>query len=182
MAASLVGLEDADGADDADRTRRELALRRLLLLHGLALSFGAMPVLYMGDELGQTNDYSFRDRADRAMDSRWLQRPALDEVRFAQRHDSASPSGRVYVALRALIAARQRLSALAAGAPRSLLDAPPAVLALARGADFLALYNFSGEPQSFALDGRWCDSLTHQARSNEIQIAPWVMHWLERQR
>jgi amylosucrase len=178
MAASLVGLEGAAGAGSADT---ELALRRLLLLHGLALSFGALPVLYMGDELGQTNDYSFRERADLAMDSRWLQRPALDEQRFAQRHDAASQPGHVYTALRALVGARQRLPALAAGAPRTLLDAPPAVLALARGPAFLALYNFSGEPQSLTLDGCWRDSLTQRTHNNEIQLAPWAMHWLERQ-
>ncbi|WP_395404812.1 alpha-amylase family protein [Pseudoduganella sp. UC29_106] len=175
MAASLVGLEDASGAD------AEMALRRLLLLHGLALSFGALPVLFMGDEVGQTNDYSFRQRPDRAMDSRWLQRPLLDEARFERRHEAATQPGRVHAELRALIAARHLLPALSAGGPRQLLDAPQAVLALARGEDFIALYNFSSEPQSFKLDGRWCDSLTHQAHSNEIQLAPWAMHWLERQ-
>jgi len=174
MAASLAGLEDASGAD------AELAMRRLLLLHGLALSFGALPVLYMGDELGQTNDYSYRQRPDRAMDSRWLQRPVLDEDRFAQRHDAASGAGRVHAALRALIAARQRLPALAAGAPRALPEAPPAVLALARGDSFLALYNFSGQPQSFRLAGSWNDCLTRQAHSATLQLAPWAMHWLER--
>ncbi|MGO4378925.1 alpha-amylase family protein [Pseudoduganella sp. RAF19] len=173
MAASLVGLEDASG-DDA------LALRRLLLLHGLALSFGALPVLYMGDELGQTNDYSFRDRPDRAMDSRWLQRPLLNEERFVQRRNAATPAGRVYAGLRALITTRQRLPELAADAPRRLLAAPSPVLALARGERFLALYNFSGAPQAFALDGFWCDALSGQPFSGEMQLAPWAMHWLER--
>jgi amylosucrase len=175
MAASLAGLEaSATPQDEA------LALRRLVLLHGLALSFGALPVLYMGDELGQTNDYSYRERPDRAMDSRWLQRPELDELRFAGRHDAGTQAGRVYAALRGLVAARQRLPQLAADAPRALLDAAPAVLALARGESFLALYNFSGEPQAFTLDGEWRDCLSQQAYSKEVQLAPWAMHWLER--
>jgi len=155
-------------------------LRRLLLLHGLALSFGALPVLYMGDELGQANDYSFRERPDRAMDSRWLQRPMLDEQRFAERRDGSTQAGSVYAALRALVAARQRLPELAAGQPRSLLPAPNAVLALQRGPAFLALYNFSGEPQQYALAGRWQDSLKHEDHEGRITLAPWAMLWLQR--
>jgi amylosucrase len=185
MAASLAGLEGASSVSPisaiAAADAEEMALRRLLLLDGLALSFGALPVLYMGDELGQTNDYSFRERADRAMDSRWLQRPMLDEQRFAERHDSGTQAGRVYAALRALVAARQHLPVLAAGEPRSLLPAPNAVLALQRGPAFLALYNFSGEPQQFALAGRWQDCLEPgQSHEGEMTIAPWAMFWLQR--
>lgn len=175
MAASLAGLE---GASDADTEAQ--ALRRLLLLHGLVLGFGALPVLYMGDELGQANDYSFRQRPDLAMDSRWLQRPMLDEQRFAERHDSSTQAGRVYAALRALVAARQRIPALAAGEPRSLLPSAPAVLALQRGPAFLALYNFSGKPQQFSLQGQWIDAIERRTMSGEIALAPWAMHWLER--
>ena len=175
MAASLVGLEGTGSAD-----AEALALRRLLLLHGLALSFGALPVLYMGDELGQTNDYGFRERPDRAMDSRWLQRPMLDEQRFSERHDSSMQAGRVYAALRALVAARQHLPALAAGEPRSLLPAANAVLALQRGPAFLALYNFSGEEQRHTIAGRWRDCLSPAAHSGEITLAPWAMLWLRR--
>ena len=175
MAASLVGLEGA-----ADDESEGLALRRLMLLHGLALSFGALPVLFMGDELGQANDYSFRQRPDRAMDSRWLQRPALDEERLAQRHEANTQAGRVYAGLRSLVAARQRLPALAAGEPRSLLSSAPSVLALQRGPAFLALYNFSGEPQQFALQGQWTDAIERGTQSGKITLAPWAMYWLER--
>jgi len=175
MAASLVGIEGSAGAD-----AEALALCRLLLLHGLALSFGALPVLYMGDELGQANDYSFRQRPDRAMDSRWLQRPMLNEQRFAERHDTSTQAGRVYAALRRLVAARQRLPVLAAGEPRSLLPSAPEVLALQRGPAFLALYNFSGKPQQFMLQGQWSDAIEGCTRSGEMGLAPWAMHWLER--
>jgi len=185
MAASLVGLEDPAGAASPGSASRDaeaeaLALRRLLLLHGLVLGFGALPVLYMGDELGQNNDYSFRQRPDRAMDSRWLQRPMLDEQRFAERHDSSTQAGRVYAGLRALVSTRRRLPALAAGEPRSLLPSAPEVLALQRGPAFLALYNFSGKPQQFTLQGQWTDAIGSGTLSGEITLAPWAMHWLER--
>ncbi|SFV06639.1 alpha-amylase family protein [Pseudoduganella namucuonensis] len=175
MAASLLGLETA--ATDAER---DAALDRVLLLHGLALAFGALPVLYMGDELAQQNDYGYRGRPEHAMDSRWLQRPWFDEAALARRHDGSTPSGRMYMGLRALIDARRRLPALAAGEPRAVLPSAPAVLALARGERFLCLCNFSALAQVHALDGTWKASLTGQAFSGEVALAPWALLWLER--
>jgi amylosucrase len=186
MAASLAGLTAP--------AQQHAALRRALLLHGLALSAGALPVLYMGDELAQRNDGSYRDRPEHAMDSRWLQRPVFDDHAFAQRHDPATPAGEMYGGLRALLSARTRLDALAAGAPRSVLPSAPAVLALARGPRFLALFNFSGAAQQHPLPphgspgspgspaspgSAWRDSLTGQARSGVVELTPWSMLWLE---
>lgn len=176
MAASLAGLEAADTAGE-----RELALRRMLLLHGLALSFGALPVLYMGDELAQTNDYSYTARPQHAMDSRWLQRPRFDRDRWVARHDASTIPGRMYGALRQLILQRRRHDALAAGAPRAVLDAGhPAVLALARGPRLLVLMNFSGHAHTVALDGDWTCCQDGRILAGGTTLEPWAMLWLER--
>ena len=52
MAASLAGLESAGD----DELARELAIRRLLLLHAMVFAHGGLPLIYMGDELGLLND------------------------------------------------------------------------------------------------------------------------------
>lgn len=176
MAAALTGLQSAQTEPE-----RELAMRRMLLLHGLALSFGALPVLYMGDELAMENDESYLQRPQHAMDSRWLQRPRFDRQRWVQRHDSATPAGRMYQGLTALVKARQTRAALAAHAPRTLLaDAPSGVLALARGDSFRALMNFSAEVQSYPLAGRWTDCISGAILDGTITLAPYALHWLER--
>jgi len=173
--ASLLGLQSA--GNDAERAA---ALRRNLLLHGLALAFGALPVLYMGDELAQLNDDSYLQRPQHAMDSRWLQRPYLDDAALLRRHDVETPAGRMFMGLRALLAARRRLPALAAGAPRTVLPSHPSVLALARGDDFLCLCNFSHQHHAQALDGAWSDCLTGQGFSGEVVLEPYALLWLER--
>jgi len=177
MAASLAGLAE-------NTAQEQSALRRALLLHGLALSAGALPVLYMGDELAQRNDNGYLARPEHAMDSRWLQRPMFDEQAFTQRNDAVTPAGQMYGGLRALLAVRRRLDALAAGAPRTVLASAPAVLALARGPRFLALFNFSGAVQQHALEdcaphAAWRNSLTGQPCSGVVELAPWAMLWLE---
>ena len=177
MAASLAGLDTEQTAE-----QRQHALRRLLLLHGLALSFGALPVLFMGDELALPNDYSYAGRSDRAMDSRWLQRPRFDEQCLEQRHDPGTLPGQVFMALRQMIALRQRHHALAAGAPRMLEQTShPALLALARGGRFLNLSNFSALALTHDLgEAAWVDGLSGIGYSAEITLQPWAMLWLER--
>lgn len=176
MAASLAGLQSA--ATDEERI---LALRRLLLLHGLALSFGALPVLYMGDELAMENDDSYLLRPQHAMDSRWLQRPVFDRSRWKGRDYAGTCAGKMYQSLIRLLRVRHQHDALAANAARTLLDgAPDGVLALARGDQFLALMNFSGQPQSMALPGRWTDCLDGGILDGAVTLEPYAMHWLER--
>ena len=176
MAASLVGLQTAHSQEE-----RELALRRLLLLHSLALSFGALPVLYMGDELAMENDESYLQNPQRAMDSRWLQRPVFDDARSATRH-AAGNAARMFSGLAQLVRARRQHDALAADAPRTLLnDAPDGMLALARGERFLVLLNFSGQPQSYPLPSRWTDCLGKGILEGRAQLAPYAMLWLEQE-
>jgi amylosucrase len=151
-AASLCGVEHADP---------ETAIRRVLLLHALALAFGGLPMLYMGDELGMVNDHGYADDLARARDSRWVQRAAFPAGAIA----ADSPGGRIHAGLRRLVALRGRLPDLAAGAPCTVLETSDrALLALARGTRFLGLFNFSD--RDVAAEG-WV-------------LRPWDHVWLDR--
>jgi len=145
MSAALVGIEAALAAGDA--AALELAIRRLLLLYAVALAMPGIPLLYMGDELALGNDADYRSDPLRHHEGRWLHRPPMDWERAARRDDQASLPGQVYTRLRRLIAARAATAALAAGQPlRALPLGDPALLGIARGADFVAAYNFSAQP------------------------------------
>ena len=152
-AASLCGVEHGDP---------EFAIRRVLLLHALALAFGGLPMLYMGDELGMVNDHGYAIDPARAHDSRWVQRAAFPDSASAP----DSPGGRIHAGLRRLVALRGRLPDLAAGAPRTVLETSDrALLALARGTRFLGLFNFSD--RDVAAEG-WV-------------LRPWDHVWLDRE-
>ena len=60
-AASLVGLEQRDPH----------AVARLLLLYGVVLSSGGIPLIYLGDEVGTLNDPTYVNDPGKADDSRW---------------------------------------------------------------------------------------------------------------
>lgn len=74
--ASLAGVEKALKSNDA-RLLRD-GVQRILLLHSMMFSAGGIPLLYLGDEYGQLNDYGFMDSTNTADDSRWVHRPYFD--------------------------------------------------------------------------------------------------------
>lgn len=109
--ASLAGLEAALEANDAAAI--DTAIRTIVLLHAMILSFGGIPLLFYGDALGTLNDCSYLDDADKSMDNRWMHRPRLDWTRATRRHQAGTPEFRIFTALRRLIALRKEVPAFA---------------------------------------------------------------------
>lgn len=71
-AASLSGLEAGQYEANADKIDQAIACD--LMLHGYLLAQSGIPVLYSGDEIGQTNDYTYKNDPDKCADSRYLHR------------------------------------------------------------------------------------------------------------
>ena len=74
----------------------DLAVRRLELMYAVIASFGGIPLLYMGDELGLSNDPSWAEGPAQAGDNRWMHRPPMDWEAAERRHDPATVEGRVF--------------------------------------------------------------------------------------
>lgn len=73
--ASLCGLEKALCEKNVKDTN--MAVSKILMLHAFLLSQTGIPMLYSGDEIGQLNDYSYKEDMDKADDSRYLHRGAF---------------------------------------------------------------------------------------------------------
>ena len=74
--ASMCGIEKA-GAEQ-DREAMEKAVRLDVMLHAYMFMQSGIPVLYSGDEVGQVNDYTYKKDPDKAEDSRYIHRGAMD--------------------------------------------------------------------------------------------------------
>lgn len=151
--ASLVGLETALEQQDAAGIER--AINLILLLHSLILSFGGIPLIYYGDELGTLNDYRYRDNPAHSNDSRWVNRPKIDWDRAERRHAPGTIEYRVFNALRKMIAIRKEIPAFADFNNRQLLDiASPHLFAFTRftlrdgSSSILVVSNFAEESQT----------------------------------
>ncbi|TVZ15924.1 alpha-amylase family protein [Maribacter sp. MAR_2009_72] len=75
-AASLLGLETALAQNNKNII--EYAIAKILMMHGIILTIGGIPMIYAGDEIGTLNDYTFEQDADHVNDNRWVNRPLQD--------------------------------------------------------------------------------------------------------
>ncbi|HVN14387.1 MAG TPA: amylosucrase, partial [Anaerolineales bacterium] len=146
--ASLAGLEKALNEEGPNEV--ELAVRRIGLLHGIILTLGGIPLIYLGDEIGMLNDYSYRDNPSHERDSRWVHRPKADWKKYALRNDPATIEGRVYQNLRELIELRKHHPVFSGGELEILDTGNQHVLGYARlyqGQRAILFANFSEAPQ-----------------------------------
>ncbi|TDG13986.1 alpha-amylase [Seongchinamella unica] len=118
--ASLVGLEAAIEANDEQQI--QTSIDKILLLHGLIMSFGGIPLLYYGDEVGMLNDYTYLSNPARQKDSRWTHRPAYDWEKIEKRYQHGTTEQRVFEGIKRLIAVRKTLSAFADFNNRELIE------------------------------------------------------------
>jgi amylosucrase/maltose alpha-D-glucosyltransferase/alpha-amylase len=151
--ASLAGLEKALEDDDAQEV--ELAVQRILLLHGVILTIGGIPLIYLGDEIGMLNDYGYERDVDKIGDTRWLHRAAFDWTRAEQRREPETIPGQIYQGLLRLIQIRQQNPALDRAETEIVESGNEHVFAYFRtNGDYsvLVLANFSESPQP--IEGR----------------------------
>jgi amylosucrase len=83
------------------------------MLHSIILSIGGIPLIYLGDEFGMLNEYSFASDMYKADDSRWVHRPKADWAwRDKVEHDPNSPHGQIFTELVRLINLRKQQPAI----------------------------------------------------------------------
>lgn len=114
------------------------------------MSTGGIPLIYLGDEVGQLNDYSYNNDPARAEDSRWVNRPAYPERQYAERHDPETTAGKLYAGFQQLITLRKSTVEFAGGRAIGFHTGNPNVLGYQRpgtGGTVLCLANFSDDPQ-----------------------------------
>lgn len=156
--ASLAGLERA--VVESDEAGVSHAVERILLGHALIASYGGIPLIYMGDEIAMTNDYSYLDVPEHAHDSRWIHRPMMDwaTVHAARSElEAATPQARVLAGSRHIMARRKATPHLHGGYPTRIRDCGnTAVFAFARitpTGNMLCLFNFTETWQQ--VGGQW---------------------------
>ncbi|OIP71579.1 MAG: alpha-amylase [Oscillatoriales cyanobacterium CG2_30_44_21] len=118
--ASLVGLESA--LESEDKNLIAAAINRILLLHGIILSFGGIPLIYNGDAIGVLNDYSFYEDPTKSNDNRWVHRPKIDWEKAELRKKQGTEQYAIFTAMKKMISIRKEISAFADFNNRELLQ------------------------------------------------------------
>lgn len=148
--ASMCGIEAAGFEGNAEKM--QAAIQEDLMLHAYMLTQSGIPMLYSGDELGQVNDYSYKDDAEKASDSRYLHRGAFLWELADKRKDLSTVQGQLFQMLNRLEQIRRQENVFSQEAEVYTYDVHnDSILGILReykGERFIALFNFSESEQT----------------------------------
>ncbi len=163
--ASMCGVEKAGFEQDEEAMKQ--AVRLDVMLHAYMFMQSGIPVLYSGDEIGQVNDYSYKEDSDKAADSRYLHRGKLDWTLTEQISDEESVTGQIFGQLDRLEKIRSAGKVFAAQADARTVETEDTnVLCISRsceGEEILGVFNFSEYNKEVSLcsvTGEYMDMLT----------------------
>lgn len=174
--ASMCGVESA--GFEGDSKKMENAIRADIMLHACMLAQSGIPMLYSGDEIGQVNDYSYKDDPDKCVDSRYIHRGKFHWELAEKCEEEGSVQESIFGALDKLEKIRRRESVFDASANVYTYDVhDDAVLCIMREKDgerFFGIFNFSaGERTAWMKEeGAYVDLMTGKEIKVENPVVP----------
>lgn len=166
--ASMCGIEKAGFEGNAQAM--EKAIRFDITLHAYMFMQSGIPILYSGDEIGQVNDYTYKNDPNKADDSRYIHRGAFRWDLEKNIDDPATVEGKMFNRLKELENIRKNQKAFVSYANTWTIETyDPGVLCIGRyydGEKILGLFNFSEYDKTAWIneDGEYEDMLTGQKR------------------
>ena len=143
--ASMCGIEKAGFEQDEEAMERAICLD--VMLHAYMFMQSGIPVLYGGDEIGQVNDYTYKEDPDKAQDSRYIHRGAMNWQLVEKIVDERSVEGRIFKQLGRLERIRKSEKIFMTDADAWTFETGEnSVLGIGRyyeGKTLLGLFNFS---------------------------------------
>ncbi|MCK5152916.1 MAG: amylosucrase [Spirochaetales bacterium] len=177
--ASLAGLEKA--LNEETPIEVDLSIARINLLYGIILSMNGFPLLYMGDETGQLNDYSYTDDPDHAEDSRWVHRQKSINMKSPLNNHSKI----IFEQLKKLIFIRKKCSGFS-GNNITVLDIPNShifcferVSGMQDSEKIIVLANFSEQKQYIKLPEQSYDIISGNIFEPDIMLNAYQLLWLK---
>ncbi|MEI6088086.1 MAG: alpha-amylase family glycosyl hydrolase [Bacteroidota bacterium] len=107
--ASLCGLEKAIRKNDLAQI--EISIQKISLMQAQSFFIGGLPVIFYGDELGYTNDYSYLSDPGKSYDNRWMHRPIINWEKEANIENPETVESKVFHATKRMIEIRKKITA-----------------------------------------------------------------------
>ncbi len=185
--ASMCGVEKA--GFEQDEYAMGAAIQVDVMLHAYMLFLSGIPMLYSGDEIGQVNDYTYKEDPNKAADSRYIHRGKFQWDLVENIGKPETVQGRLFARLAELEIIRGREKVFDASADFRILETwDDGILGLVRESEdgkLIGLFNFSDEPRIAWIhedDGLYRDLLS----GNEMEASGvWVnghgFFWMKRE-
>ena len=186
--ASMCGVEKA--GFEQDEEQMDAAIRRVLMLHAFMFTESGIPMLYSGDEVGQTNDYSYKDVPEKASDSRYIHRGKFRWELVDDIKNEGSVSERIYHGLDKLEKIRASEKFFMSNAVFYTLDTyEQSVICIVREYEddrLIGLFNFSEDKKIAWIDqqdGMYKDLITGQEmKASGVWVPANGFFWLKREK
>ncbi|WP_051286987.1 alpha-amylase family glycosyl hydrolase [Algoriphagus mannitolivorans] len=103
--ASLCGLEKAQIENNAPAI--DQSIQKILMMQAHSIFLGGLPMLFYGDEVGYTNDYSYQNDPGKSYDNRWMHRPKIDWEKVARKDQAGTVENRIFSGTKRLLEIRK---------------------------------------------------------------------------
>lgn len=183
--ASMCGIEKA--GFEQNKEAMETAVREDLMLHAYMLTQSGIPMLYSGDELGQVNDYSYKEDPAKCADSRYIHRGKLQWELAENKNDPTTVQGSIFQTLDRLEKIRRQEITFDKDADVYTYDVhDDSVLCILReykGRRFFGIFNFSDQEKTAWMqeDGVYRNLLTSEKMElKDIRLRGYDFLWCEK--
>lgn len=148
--ASMCGVESAGFEQNPEKIEKAVELD--LMLHAYMLTQSGIPMLYSGDEIGQVNDYTYKENPLKCQDSRYLHRGAFCWDLAEKRNQPDTVEGKLFKGLGKLEKIRRQEPVFDAQADVYTYDVhEDSILCILRernGEKFFGIFNFSSQDKT----------------------------------
>ena len=183
--ASMCGVESA-GFEQNDE-KMNWAIRKDLMLHAYMFTQSGIPMLYSGDEIGQVNEYTYKEDPDKAADSRYIHRGKFNWDLVDNIKDKTSVQGRIFNGLEKLEKIRRTEAVFNSDAEVYTKDYSDTsilwIVRKAEGEELHAVFNFSDEGKTIWMPEKavYTNLMTGVTEEVEtVELSGWDFVWMKR--
>lgn len=180
--ASMCGIEKA--GFEHDEEAMNAAVREDIMLHAYMLTQSGIPMLYSGDELGQVNDYSYKNDPEKCADSRYIHRGKLPWELAEDKEDVTTVQGNIFQTLDWLEKIRRQEITFDKDADVYTYDVHDdsilCVLREYKGRRFFGIFNFSNQEKTAWMQekGMYRNLLTgEKTELKDIRLSGYEFLW-----
>lgn len=167
--ASMCGIEAA--IDEKNKFVLGDGIKQDIMLHAFMMAQSGIPILYSGDEIGQLNDYSYKNDPNKAVDSRYVHRGKFDWEAAEKRNNPLTVEGKIFSQLKKLEEIRKSEKAFVSNADCWTVETyDDSIICIGRyyeGDKIFGIFNFSEDSRIAWIDekdGIYRDLITGDTR------------------
>ena len=184
--ASMCGIEKVGFEKNSEDMERAIQLD--VMLHAYMFMQSGIPVLYSGDEIGQVNDYTYKENPYKAEDSRYIHRGAMNWKLAEHAEDDQTVEGKIFQRLKKLEQIRKEEKAFVSYADTWTVETwDRGVLCMGRNYDgekFLGVFNFSEQDRTAWLqesDGMYVGLLSgREMEAAAVDVPAYGFYYLKK--